>query len=114
MYPDGTQTMGPPLEGWLNITPETMWSLVINLLRHLSHVKNSGDDGPHLTPFARCAVWTDIANWLIKRSDQYIVLTCSDDWDPDNSDENCGPILPYCIGLKFASRGGTILLLNAK
>lgn len=118
MYLDESRIMEPPPGSWPNITPETMRCLgkadaVIDLLRHLPYVKNSDCDEAQIGPYAQCAVWTDIANRLIKRPDNGI-LVCTDGCDSDSVDRHGGPVPPYCIGLTFAGEDDTILLLDTE
>lgn len=62
---------------------------------------------------AQCAVWTEIADRLIKKPDNGI-LVCTDGCDSDNAERHGGPVPSYCVGLTFAGEDDTILLLDTE
>lgn len=122
MYLDETEVIQPPPGGWPNITLETMRPLgktdaVVDLLRHLPHVRCSGDDGPQIAPHARCAAWSTLADSSAKHSDAWGVLALTDGWD--SSDRNAcaihgGAVPPYCVGLTSAGRDDAVFLLDTE
>ncbi|KAF3040115.1 hypothetical protein E8E12_007859 [Didymella heteroderae] len=122
MYLDESQIVEPPPGGWPNITPETMRPLgktdvVVDLLRHLPYVKSSGDDGPRVAPYVRSAEWPDLANSLTREAEPWGILVCTDGWDSSDSntcDIHGGPVPPYCVGLTFARKYDTVLLLDTE